>query len=523
MTALEMQGALPPATAGANAATTSSLIDPVPLSMPSILVNPKSSNPHPPRVSSNGPYTRGPQSKAPSKERHIGRRKLLRRVNAAMAVHNPHIARPRPADFQPGSASHQRYQGTFPSPLPRYLKEVGKGGEIRDGREARDWRKEMEFVTTPYAPSRRSLQPGDRGFASPSGDAATQQALPESGLFTMGLSEAKYFLSRRADVVTRLDRQRQSSLAPSSPMQRLVDCVEEEFASWQRQVVYLDPSTAAHGGSMTELSSCPRVLLTADDVSTSDAGSGRIEEHHRLPQSLSYLIPDAFDRLTVHCLARIWGLRSFSKAVRAGNGQEVKLTWILKPPRSAKSAHALRQRLPASSGRHNPFLVESAESATTAPAAVRRAASGQVVTSAGEISAQPPRARPTGIAVGFETPPTTDVGTSASEFGDSELDDGDDAASSVADHDRTLGDETFGRANETFLTAVQEAGEEEALPAAEDSEAFHRRLADLSLEFEDAGEGYEHSGGEEDSFDGDGAEEDVASSLGDQHEDGLLR
>lgn len=469
-----------------------------------------------------------------------------------MAVHNPHVVKPKLADYQPGAAAQDRYTGTFPSPLPKYLREVGKGGEIRDGREARDWRRELEVVTgsQPATSSAAQLRPGDKGLDP---TRLTSDALPDSGMFSMSLQEARFFLTRRAGVVSSRDEKRQEKArrrnkqqqqqqhvgdggfkatgehataddapVPASqpaltPMQQLVDAVEAEFASWQDQVVYLAPtSDAGSRGTTTQLNTTPRSILPPLETSvSSEASAGRLEEHHRLPQSLSYLIPDPFDRLTVHCLARVWGLRSFSKPVAnsaAGNGgSQAKLTWILKPPRSAKSFHPSSRSYNVAGqvqgGRDNPFLVEPPGSGpSTATNGLSNGMSSRPPASGRRVSSS----RGPG---GLETPPTTDVGTSASEFEDSELEETDDGASSVAAEDEAAA------ADETFRTAVQDAGDDSFATAIGPVDAASRRLMDLSIEEGDEEEeeeepGYEHSGSEGEEGWDDGTDDDLASSIG---------
>lgn len=424
----------------------SGLINPVPMRIPAVLVNPKQSASQ--RPSAHQVATRSALGRAPGSknERHIGRRKLLRRINATMSNHNPHAVRPKASDYSPGSDRHDIYRGTFRTPLPPYVREVGKGAEIRDGREARDWRKQLELDAASIVANdkRNQMQVGDRGLEDPRLEAssATPASIPDVGVFTMSLQEARFFIHRRAGCSSKLDRNGQhretarsdaaaadaaseeAEPAPSqsvTPMQDLVNCVEDEFNMWKEQVVY-HPQVAGSDGSplsATKPNPHPRTVVQGEDFVTS-APLVRVEEHHHLPQSVSYHVPDNFDRLAVHCLARLWGLRSFSKSLKGLDGTEMKLTWILKPPtkntRSSRgnvaSGNNTAGAASPSNGRLNPLL---------APIAAAAAASRSNTGASGGVSApqsEPPAPQPSFSRTrsGMETPPTTDVGTSASEY-----------------------------------------------------------------------------------------------------------
>lgn len=417
----------------------------------------------------------------------------------------------------------------------------------------------MELVSAPsVSTSPQPLRLGDHGLDPHCGHTGSQthHSLPESGLFTMSLQEARFFLKRRAGVVSKLDQQRQrhaerrgqaaiqshqdqdgreshacrtispeaaQGSAADTSMQRLVNCIEVEFDAWQRQVVYLAPSSDKWaGGNTTQLKDSPRTLLESENSSSSSSvlsGTARVEEHHHLPQSLSLLIPDAFDRLTVHCLARVWGLRSFSKPVaqthtgsrRASDAtrlHEAKLTWILKPSRS-KVARAALSNLSGSFGRSNPYLVDPQGLGSTAS---DRFSSGRISLVNGHASSH--GASPSqGAAVGFETPPTTDVGTSTSEQEESEPGDTDDTASSIAENS---GEVTMHARKGSLLTALQEVGEEGPILGSLD-ESMHCCLLDLNIEGQEEGaEGYEQSGGEDEGLCHDEADDEVASSVGEE-------
>ncbi|CAO1620225.1 unnamed protein product [Jaminaea pallidilutea] len=423
----------------------SGLINPVPMRIPAVLVNPKQSASQ--RPSAHQVATRSALGRAPGSknERHIGRRKLLRRINATMSNHNPHAVRPKASDYSPGSDRHDIYRGTFRTPLPPYVREVGKGAEIRDGREARDWRKQLELdaASTVANDKRNQMQVGDRGLEDPRFEAgsATPASIPDVGVFTMSLQEARFFIHRRAGCSSKLDRNGQhretarsdaaaaaaseeAEPAPSqsvTPMQDLVNRIEDEFGMWKEQVVYQPQVAGSDGSPLSAMkpNPHPRTVVQGEDFVTS-APLVRVEEHYHLPQSVSYHVPDNFDRLAVHCLARLWGLRSFSKSLKGLDDIEMKLTWILKPP--TKNTRSSRGNVASggssvgaaspSNGRLNPLL---------APIAAAAAASRSSTGASGGVSApqsEPPAPQPSFSRTrsGMETPPTTDVGTSASEY-----------------------------------------------------------------------------------------------------------
>ncbi|PWN20812.1 hypothetical protein BCV69DRAFT_283028 [Microstroma glucosiphilum] len=475
----QQQPPLPPSTSGP--------INPVPLSLPSILVNAK------PRGNPTTKHSRPPlssSSSAPPRAkvaRQPGKRKLLRLENARFSTAiNPHIVRPRPSDYSPGYES-RRYKGSFQQPIPGLVKELGRGEEVpRDGREVRDWRREMDEVKKVKRAAGSESRRGEGTPASPTTSALNTPPPPPSGLFTMSLPEARFFLKRRAVVETRLDSGHASSAAPSSSsssptMQSLVDLVEDDFASWKEQVVYLlDAEATSNQADTTRLNPRPRLVV----ASSSSLAQARVEEHHHLPHSLSYLIPDSFDRLTVHCLARLWGLKSLSKSINH-NGEELKLTWIFKPPPSSRRAQAhltqpsrggVRGSAPAPRAHLNPLIRHLARSE---PAS---------------LSTRTSRLSGTATSHGLDTPPATDI-SSQSEFEEGEGTDVDtiesasvaSLPSSGADSGSELGGlSDVGEAEEG---EGEDIGEETLRPPDSDTDALivpvRRRLEELTLAGDD--------------------------------------
>lgn len=468
----------PPPSSSQHAAAASSLINPVPLSIPSILVEPRTRNANPPR--SQLVQQIKSHTASSGRSRVISHRKWLRQENARFA-NNPHVVRPKPSDYQPGTTVNERYRSTWwadapQKPSDRELMLAGLNAKGQDGPrdhvQVREWHlelaewKRLDKERRLQEQRRKEMKRGDlaQDPQTTTNGSATSPATPqESGLFTMSLPEARFFLKRRAGVKSKLDKEELASTSPTSPMQTLTDRIEDHFSHWKDQVVYL--SQASEGTDTTKLDHDPTVIVSSSSASpTSSATSlGRCLEYHHLPQSLSLLIPDSFDRLAVHCLARVWGFRSFSKTACQGE-RDVKLTWILKPPRKTKRVDRFRVdsaqsvdegTSPSSSDRPRQFLNPLLRHLTKGTASpVRR---GPATTSnVGRIRI--------GVS-GFETPPTTDVG--------SEIDSHDEASSAVSSdaelgaeedqleedpldttlRDLDLGDETF--------EADSEAGDED--------------------------------------------------------------
>lgn len=443
----------------------SSLINPVPLSIPALLVNPKARNPSAARPSSSGPRRNQPLLPNGKIDR-TGRRKILRRENSRLSG-NPHVVRPRATDYAPAHSGSDSYKTTFPTPVPSYLASLNVDDAPRDERVARDWRREWEDQMQSQRRDAddaqqgarigdRLLQPGARGMEA--ANLATSSAPPQSGLFTMSLPEARFFLKRRAGVRCRIDGVEAEPVPPMTaitPMQDLVNRVEEEFAAWIDQVVYLSTEGSRHGTDTTKLNAQPKVIVPdlslATASSSSTAPSARVEEHHHLPHSLSYLIRDPFDRLAVHCLARVWGLRSLSKPVASngpGSQKDSKLTWIFKPASKGRAVRRPDGPTASAAGGIGPIDVTNrqAGSAPTqngyinplirhlANVGISNNATQGSSANAGTTRQGPLRSARIHVP---ETPPTTDIGSeldSGSEVGfglesSSELDGEGDSAS----------------------------------------------------------------------------------------------
>lgn len=366
----------------------STLIDPVPLSIPSILVNPRakvnpttaSSQNHARQSSSTPRYS--------LKQQPLGKRKLIRQSNSRFAS-NPHAVRPRRSDYFPSHTSSEReYRNIYDSKTP-LVRSVRIEDAPRDAGEVREWTREWRAVNA--APKRKDLTTTTKTTTaalnglSLSGSNEVSDDTP--GMFNMSLSEARTFLKRRAGVISRKDPHSSRVDVESSPLQDLVDAVEDEFDDWKSKVVYRDQK----GGVGNKV-----IVGPADQTASSSANTPRITQQTYLPHTLVYEIDDSFDRLVVHSLARIWGLRSFSKD---STGHHRRLTHILKPPEKRPHPRA---------GIVNPLIRHLAGG----PNGNTSRHQPPPVSSTTRITSRP------GLG-GLDTPPTTDVGSeldSASEF-----------------------------------------------------------------------------------------------------------
>ncbi|CAO1626313.1 unnamed protein product [Sympodiomycopsis kandeliae] len=365
--------------------SSSSLINPVPLSIPSILIEPRSRSANRSQPSSSSLHS---SSYPPNKQRAsvIGKRKVIR-YNNNRFTSNPHIVRPSKRDLLPFHAN-DKGKSVWNNSNNNTGGNVRMEDVPRDEREMRQWRLEWMAHQSQNKDQNRkqALQPGDKGLSS--GDTEEVDS-GDSGMYSMSLSEAKLFLRKRAGVVSRKDPS--SSHAEASPLQALVDCIETEFQTWKDQVVYkpqdevssrvIIPNDDDESGEYQYSSSYP-----SSSSSPSFPSTGRVVEVSHQPHTIIYSISDSFDRLLIHSLARVWNFKSFSK--NDVQDSTKRLTYILKPPERKKiNTHS-------QNGRLNPLIQHLSKGrSTTSP-----------ITTVGVGRSR------VGIG-GLETPPTTDVGS----------------------------------------------------------------------------------------------------------------
>lgn len=291
---------------------------PVPMSLPAILRNPRLRHLQQP------PRQRPSPSAGPGVAKNdprVGKRRMRRTENSRFAS-NPHTVRPTASDYEvrPNSV-----RSTF---------------EVQnDGKSTR-----LEKITESYVPD----------FASPQHDsAAFEVSSAMSGQFTISLRDAQQFLRARqstqnsVECMTRamdaVSLSAPSTLGvPTNPatfIEQLIATAEREISTWLQQTVHLQNGEG--GGSRRE-------ILTRPSSSVRD--STAILELRRTPSLLVWHIDDAYNRLAVHCVARVLDCPSFSRAVLSGErapGSVDRHTWILHPNplvRGKRARRAIAQR-----------------------------------------------------------------------------------------------------------------------------------------------------------------------------------
>lgn len=128
----------------------------------------------------------------------------------------------------------------------------------------------------------------------------------------MTFADAHFFLAHRVGI-----RVGQECIEEDlGVLQAFAKRAEAEMQAWLHQDVFLVPDI--------DNGSKPSVLV--DFSSPDDDRDFRIHEISKNPDNLVWEVPDAFLRLTIHCLARVLHCPTFSKD--SSNGRQ---TWILNP------------------------------------------------------------------------------------------------------------------------------------------------------------------------------------------------
>lgn len=219
-----------------------------------------------------------------SQTRGIGRRKLQRKENARLSS-NPHVVRPSIKDF---SLGHNDRTPSFP--LPSELQSTYQKANYSDFQRQ-----------NPTGKGREIDQKSDL-----------------MGGMTMTYSDAHWFLCNRVGI---RPGQVQSNM---NPLQQFTKMAEAEIVAWLEQDVFLRPDRK----DAIVLIDLPATYT--DDVKdvTSD---NRLMEIQRTPHNLVWSTSDPFKRLTIHCLARVYGCTSFSKDAPGSPTESAsRQTWILK-------------------------------------------------------------------------------------------------------------------------------------------------------------------------------------------------
>ncbi|KAI3627509.1 hypothetical protein CBS14141_001510 [Malassezia furfur] len=272
---------------------------PIPMSLPAILRNPRLRHLQPPPVRTRPGVGQGIPSRG---DAYVGRRRMRRNENNRF-LSNPHTSRPTPSDFQ---VQPNKVRSTFVTQ--------------RDANVGR-----LESIAESRVPD----------FASPQHASATfevDSAL--KGQFSMSLKDAQQFLRARRSTTNWADGVAQAMYtmslsdpvhrippAPATFIEQLIETAEREISTWLQQTVHRQDGNAPVA---------PREILARP--ASSVRNSTAILEVRRTPALLVWHIDDAYNRLAVHCVARVLNCPSFSRPVlsgdRATGGQE-RHTWIL--------------------------------------------------------------------------------------------------------------------------------------------------------------------------------------------------
>ncbi|PWN47264.1 hypothetical protein IE53DRAFT_382257 [Violaceomyces palustris] len=294
------------------------LDSPIPMSMPSILLNPsRTTNAFLGATSSQ--RTSAARLALTRKEKEMGRRKARRSENARLAS-NPHAVRPSPSDYR---LYANPTKSTFPS-----LSDSGAGGA----------------APTSY---RTGLPPPDHvdlKTSEPSFDMLSSSR----GQFKMSIKQARRILNEKLELEEAKrgggDPSRRGPAGPG-PVERLVWKAEEEIRSWLEETVFVGDEMirgrrakgASQGGKGRVLVDKDFVVLPPSAPASSsspppldqeegaefgaprseavdmDHQKAQLRELQRSPNALVWCLPDPFLRLAIHCLSRIYGCPSFSK------------------------------------------------------------------------------------------------------------------------------------------------------------------------------------------------------------------
>ena len=210
------------------------------------------------------------------------------------------------------------------------------------------------------------------------------------GQFSMSFGGAQRFLRTRlqtssAQPLRTANAETPSNAAPKPTLiERLIRIAGREVDAWLQQTVHL-PDTQAY--------ETPRVLVAHPD------GTPLLVELRRSPTALVWKVDDAYDRLAVHCVARVLECPSFSRTVPAGGMRAgwhaERHTWVLNPNPLLRSQPRRRRRMQHRRGSSSSSTSASIASSTGPPLP------GQNPPLAAGILQQ--------CIAGLDTPPSTEV------------------------------------------------------------------------------------------------------------------
>ncbi|CAK9780070.1 hypothetical protein CC85DRAFT_311187 [Cutaneotrichosporon oleaginosum] len=245
-------------------------------------------------------------AKSAPEEAHKRGKRFVRRMNNAAHVDNPHAVLPKRGDMMPTVPLHYHpLRPSFPSDA-------------------------LERST--HIPSVSAARADPLGASS------------AHGAFTTSLKGTRAMLRRRG--------RRAETIVP---------VLENAVRAWLGgeydkppggdwapiDPTVVDYSDAATGEGQSGPSRLPRQHQVTDvpELPIVNGKVSAVLELSRSPAHLSWTVPDSFDRLVVHLVARYYELISWSEDQRTATGQVVRLTHIVRPnivkPKPPPASHAL--------------------------------------------------------------------------------------------------------------------------------------------------------------------------------------
>ncbi|KAG0143948.1 hypothetical protein CROQUDRAFT_95639 [Cronartium quercuum f. sp. fusiforme G11] len=263
-----------------------SIPEPLPLSFPSILINPRLKHlTHPQSM----PNQHHPIDH--SRPQVQGRRRQKRLENATFSS-NPHVTRPTPADYHPRPPV---CQPTFPVPPP------------------------PQFPLSLIAPGREVIKLDPPSAAM--------------GSFNRSLKGVRKNI-RRMVVGPRALTLNNYSETGGGRVQEIIKIVDDHLSAWIKMgVVWMPEDLNAGLDSVRildptlypniEQPARPTLELNQDPQPT-------IVEFTRSPHKLAWDVPDPFARYLVHSIARYYGIISFSRQRLQPNRQPQQMVWMVR-------------------------------------------------------------------------------------------------------------------------------------------------------------------------------------------------
>ncbi|WAQ81411.1 hypothetical protein PtA15_1A752 [Puccinia triticina] len=244
------------------ASTTILLSEPLPLSFPSILINPKLKH-----LSSQLPKNHHrPQKTDPSSAdtRPIGKRRLQRVANAQFSS-NPHVSRPTSRDYQLWTADPQV---KFPTPPPR------------------------GYPSSLYIPPAEPI-PLDPFSAT-------------MGAFNRSLKGVRKNIQRLVGAHPSVE-------GGPGPVEEILLKIDEQLARWIDSHTVWKTTETDYSRTIVEPTPWPSPAPLRDKPLSEPCSEPSIVEISRSPHMLNWEVRNPFGRYLVHCVARYYGIVSFSR------------------------------------------------------------------------------------------------------------------------------------------------------------------------------------------------------------------